>query len=319
MKGRILVTTDGTPGSLGAFRLAHALAERDGSPVDVLTVLEPIYMEGMAFYRAPGSAAAREDLSTDILLAGVQEQLQQVGGAATQWEVRVEIGSVAPTIVRYATAREASLIAVGIGEHKAVDRWLRTETALEVIHLCHIPVFTAQPTLAGLPQSALVAVDFSEYSRDAALTVAQLLEAGAQVHLVHVAWALPPDASEERREWMNTYRVGSRTRLRELAYELEAQAHVRVRTSLIDGEPARELLRLAEFDHSDVIATGSHGHGFFSRILRGSTSTKLVRGARCSVLVAPPRVVSGELQNALARGAERERREGSGLLTTQPL
>ena len=51
MTGRILLATDGAPQSLGAARVAAALAERDGCEVEVLTVLEPssAYAAGYAF------------------------------------------------------------------------------------------------------------------------------------------------------------------------------------------------------------------------------------------------------------------------------
>ena len=46
----------------------------------------------------------------------------------------------------------------------------------------------------------------------------------------------------------------------------------------------------------DLIVAGSHGHNFLSRLLLGSVSTRLVRSAHCSVLVAPPDDAPGFLE-----------------------
>jgi nucleotide-binding universal stress UspA family protein len=65
---------------------------------------------------------------------------------------------------------------------------------------------------------------------------------------------------------------------------------------MLDGDPALQLLRLAERIGAELIAAGSHGAGFFGRILMGSVSTRLVRRATCAVLVNPPPVVPEEVR-----------------------
>ena len=42
MTSTILVASDGTPGALGALRMAASLQERDGARVEVMGVVEPI-------------------------------------------------------------------------------------------------------------------------------------------------------------------------------------------------------------------------------------------------------------------------------------
>ncbi|HTE47634.1 MAG TPA: universal stress protein, partial [Gemmatimonadaceae bacterium] len=39
--------------------------------------------------------------------------------------------------------------------------------------------------------------------------------------------------------------------------------------------------------NADLIATGSHGHGFVARMLIGSVTTRIVRCSTCSVLTVP--------------------------------
>jgi hypothetical protein len=54
------------------------------------------------------------------------------------------------------------------------------------------------------------------------------------------------------------------------------------------GDTARELIAYADRQHADVIAAGSHGHGFITRIVLGSVTTALLRAAKTAVFVVPP-------------------------------
>src|SRR6185503_356574 len=61
-----------------------------------------------------------------------------------------------------------------------------------------------------------------------------------------------------------------------------------VERRVLRGDPAKELLRQMAESDPDLIVAGSHGLNFLSRLLLGSVSTRLIRNANCSVLVAPP-------------------------------
>jgi nucleotide-binding universal stress UspA family protein len=53
---------------------------------------------------------------------------------------------------------------------------------------------------------------------------------------------------------------------------------------VLHGSPAREIIHLAEGWEADLIVVGSHGRGFWGRLL-GSVSNAVVHNAPCSVLV----------------------------------
>jgi len=207
---------------------------------------------------------------------------------------------------RYAEEHGDGLIVVGKGEHGRLGRWLGEDTALELVRVARVPVLAVAPGAAGLPRRAVVAVDFSDYSRDAAATVAGLLPHGAELHLVHATWEVAGVEEREPDSWFVTYRAGARKRLAELAEEIRSRCDLRVFSELVAGErAARDLLRYARGIGADLIAAGSHGHGFFTRLTVGSVSSQLFREARCSVLVTPPRSESPELQNAAVAQAAR--------------
>jgi universal stress protein A len=53
---------------------------------------------------------------------------------------------------------------------------------------------------------------------------------------------------------------------------------------LLTGEPASEIVRLAEQEGVDLIVMGTHGRTGFSRLLMGSVAEAVVRRAACPVL-----------------------------------
>lgn len=58
-----------------------------------------------------------------------------------------------------------------------------------------------------------------------------------------------------------------------------------VSTEVLDGAPARVIVEAAEKWSADLIVTGSHGYGFWSRAMLGSVSGAILHHAPCSVLV----------------------------------
>lgn len=57
-------------------------------------------------------------------------------------------------------------------------------------------------------------------------------------------------------------------------------------TEVVMGSPARVIVNRAREWEADLIVVGSHGAGFWSRMLLGSVSNSVVHHAPCSVLVA---------------------------------
>ncbi|HEY6871224.1 MAG TPA: universal stress protein [Geobacteraceae bacterium] len=64
-----------------------------------------------------------------------------------------------------------------------------------------------------------------------------------------------------------------------------AEAGIPLEVKVAYGDPADELINLAEKEGVDVIVIGSTGKGFLKRKLLGSVSDKVARHARCSVYI----------------------------------
>ena len=109
-------------------------------------------------------------------------------------------------------------------------------------------------------------------------------EAGSRLLLVHVAdgWVarhfdrLNLAESEEMRE-DREYLDSVRARFVGLGLEAEAE--------LAHGEPADEIVRLAEERGADLIAMSTHGHRFLADLIYGSTANKVRHVAEIPVLL----------------------------------
>ena len=57
---------------------------------------------------------------------------------------------------------------------------------------------------------------------------------------------------------------------------------------LVTGDPAEEIIRLANVYHVDLIVIGSRGLTGMKKVIQGSVSSQVVEEAHCSVLVVKP-------------------------------
>jgi len=64
-----------------------------------------------------------------------------------------------------------------------------------------------------------------------------------------------------------------------------SEVGVGLETVTVFGDPAEEILRVAEEKEADVIVIGSSGKGRLRRALLGSTSAKVTHLSRCSVYI----------------------------------
>lgn len=138
-------------------------------------------------------------------------------------------------------------------------------------------------------QTILVTTDFSETSRDAfppALELAKRL--GAKVVVVHVVEdRLPPFVDEFTAIPLDAI-LDSQTK----RANKDLDAFLRTIDGLpadaermvLHGTPHLEIVKAAESRSVDLIAIATHGRGFLTHALAGSTTERVVRRAPCPVL-----------------------------------
>jgi nucleotide-binding universal stress UspA family protein len=84
-----------------------------------------------------------------------------------------------------------------------------------------------------------------------------------------------------------------------LSHLAPADCGVPVETLLMEGNAAREILRVAEEQHISLIVLGTHGRTGFSRVLLGSVAEDVIRHSRVPVLtLKTPMLLSMEASDS---------------------
>jgi nucleotide-binding universal stress UspA family protein len=283
----VIIASDGREQSDGALLAGRILAGSDPAAIRVLTVMNALPMltpEAGLPYSADVDASQRADRKRTVA-----EQIERLWPDDLGVSVEVYNGEPAARIAEVAHESNASIIVVGVGRHRVVDRIFGDETALQLARMADAPVLAVAEGVEGAPKRIVVGVDFSETSLRAARLAIELAAPEAIVYLMHVE---PRDVTGY--DWpanAGGYHEDPGYALRRMRDLLHVPEGMSVERILLYGDPGAELLRFAVSIQADLIATGSRGHGRVTRMLIGSVATKILRGAPCSVLTVPYRAV----------------------------
>jgi nucleotide-binding universal stress UspA family protein len=145
----------------------------------------------------------------------------------------------------------------------------------------------------------LVAVDGSETS-DRAVEEAVVLAKELEAELEFVSVFAPPRSA-----------LGNPYYDRSLQYSLHharlavasalvkaSEAGIEADGEVLEGQPAEEILHLAEQRAVDHIVIGSRGRGRIASAILGSVSSEVVRSARCPVVVVSEKAAAGVLSQS---------------------
>jgi len=135
-------------------------------------------------------------------------------------------------------------------------------------------------------KNVLVALDASEIADRIIQTLKELLlSADSTVVLCHV---FPPPESEIELPADRPHLESPTFSYLQLEKQLQLyqdQLAFKSQVELVIGDPAEEIIRLANIHKADLIIIGSRGLTGMKRIVQGSVSSQVVEEAPCSVLV----------------------------------
>ncbi|MEH1854980.1 MAG: universal stress protein [Nostoc sp.] len=138
--------------------------------------------------------------------------------------------------------------------------------------------------------SILVALDCSEISERVIQTLDNLaLSKDAKVILCHVfptpesEMELPVDRPQPESPTISYFQVEKQLQ------SYQEKLSITSELELVTGDPAEEIIRLANIYKTELIIIGSRGLMGMKRIVQGSVSSQVVEEANCSVLVVKPR------------------------------
>lgn len=143
----------------------------------------------------------------------------------------------------------------------------------------------------GFIRTILVPIDFSAASATALEYARELADAcGASLHLLHIVEnPFAPGAFMEMYtpppgDYVGALEKDARARLQTVITETEKARYRAVLLTRI-GSPAREILAyLQEHGAIDLVVMATSGRGGVARLMMGSVTDRMVRGAPCPVL-----------------------------------
>lgn len=282
----IVFATDGSADSDAAVLLAQSYADRTGATLRGVSVCEPlpVLYDGPPF--SPVYIPGNPELDEANRAAAVRAQMLRLLGSDARIPSTVTTGEVGSAIAEYAQSVAADLIITGRGKHGVLDRLLGEEHLARLLRTATCPVLAAEPTLVAPPRRVAVGIDFSPRSLAVARLAKSLMAEDGAMYLVHVK-PDPPFGVPHPGQWLKSYDNGVRTALEQVRAQLAFPATFVVEPIVVNGHPGVALADFAGQSRSELIAVGVHGAGFFNRLVIGSVTTYLLRGAPCSLLAVP--------------------------------
>jgi nucleotide-binding universal stress UspA family protein len=284
---RILVAFDESPHAYDALALARTLATATGAEIVLGRVVpwEPLALSVTPIPQVRTHFEEQERLTA--------EKLQRVSdreGVAAEAMPGVPVGEGLHDL---AEELNPELVVVGSSHRSAIGQVLAGNVGLRLLNGLDRPL--AVPP-AGYSEGARrletigVGFDGSPESRAALQAAMGLARASdAEVKIIGVA---PPYAELTPSPWAFGWGAGAlrtdleerlRGRVESAARELPREVRHSLQSQV--GNPTEVLLDASR--ELDLLVVGSRGYGPARRLLLGSVSARIVREARCPVLVAP--------------------------------
>jgi len=290
---RVLFATDGSKDARAA---AAYLKELPLPPATTVRIVVAVTLPGFSLEEP----AIREFKRS--VLEEARDLADEARAVLVRRELSVEtdvvVGDPRAEIVRLADEWRADLIVLGARGLGRIKRLLLGSVSLAVARHASCPVLVVK----GRPRkltSVLVAMDGSEDSFRAARFLQSLvLPRRTKVRLLSVVEPLryPTTApGAVRGQLLRMIKEVEAERRGELDKVLERAAAqlddklTRVTRSTPTGAPADEIMAAANDYDTDLVVVGARGRGGMARLLLGSVSEKVLRDARCPVLIVKER------------------------------
>ncbi len=289
----ILVPLDGSEFGEHALPVAAAIARRTGGRVHLARVHVPVEVVeafgGLADVQA--LVAERDHL---------ESMARRLTAAGVPTASALLYGPTVEALARHAQDCRADLVVMTTHGRGPLGRFWLGSVADPLVRRLTMPVLLVRPCEGppdlgreAPPRHLLVALDGSDLAEAMLPTAAEMAELlGARLTLVRVVeppGGQPSDPSGLFIPWPDK-RLTDRMRDEADAYLERLAAPIRergldVRTRVaIHTDPAASVLQEANTLGCDLVALETHGRRGLSRLILGSTTDKVVRGAAAAVL-----------------------------------
>jgi nucleotide-binding universal stress UspA family protein len=297
---KILVPLDGSAIAQGILPCVKTLARGFGSTIILFHAAEaPADLDHQDKY-------AKETIDRIHSLA--EKYLAEVAKVLRRQrfkvEVKVGLGSVAPSITDFAEAEKVGLIAMSTHGRAGLARWMLGSAPDRVLRHTHQPVLLVRPTgetpvaqkalplkkvivpLDGSPAAQAVLPYVQEMAKTLKLEVVllQVISAATNVQFSPMGpdtWTVPADVLQRIDLVASGYLAG-------VGKDLEGQG-ISVRWDVLRGAAAHSIVEFARETPASLVAMTTHGRSGLARWVLGSVADEVVRASGEPVLVIRPR------------------------------
>lgn len=290
---KILCAIDFSAGSERAMRVAIRLANQSEAELVLAHVwyVPPLAITGQYTLPAEVMQALADDAQTGLDAAS-RDATTSFG--ARQVTTRLMNGPPWREIVTLLESEAFDLAVLGTRGRSGLDRILLGTVAEKVVRHAPCSTLTVRPDAETKSFTHIVCpVDFSESSQHAVDLAAEVAQRdGATITLLHII-EIPVAYSGEPigQDFLRDLDKRSAGLLSDLASQLERKMGISMSVHARIGRPGADTLRVLDHDQTiDLVVMGSHGRTGIKRALLGSVAEKVVRNARCPVLVARKRI-----------------------------
>lgn len=302
MYSLILVPLDGSSFAELALPVALTLAARHEARLHLTAVhnlsTRPLEMQGAPSYDPTFDNVRRAEL--EKYLAGVAGRVGGELGREVTWSVVRDDPTTAQAIVSEATRSEAGLIVLTTHGRGGFSRaWLGSVTS-ELLRHSPVPMLVVRApdnTAPSInPRQVLVPLDGSKLAAaalepaialakpfDASFIVLQVIRTGDSL--------LPYDQTfwtAAEQDAMEMQRMAAQADVDRVVEELRGRGLSAEGVVVLEADPARTILRVAAERAVDLVAMSTRGRGGVARLVMGSVTDKVIRGADHPVLVVRP-------------------------------
>ncbi|MGB2799899.1 MAG: universal stress protein [Dehalococcoidia bacterium] len=307
MYRRMLVPLDGSELAEVVFTYAKDLAARLDLDLTFLHVCSPDEREMLPMHRAYVERVAE---TVRRQSEEVQEKAgTEPGGKAVAAHGELAVGYPAEEIVRYADENNIDLIMMTTHGRSGIGRWAMGSVADKVLRASKKPVWLVR---AGIPEeivydkwprkTILVPLDGSEMA-ESVLPHVEALAKQRGPEMVDVVLLrvceypiVPLDYAEGVPVGWEKQMEKETARCREIAHQYLAVVErrfkdvgVTVKSEVLEGKPAEEIVDYATKNPFNLIAMATHGRSGIGRWAYGSVAEKLVAGVTCPLFLVRQR------------------------------
>jgi nucleotide-binding universal stress UspA family protein len=249
--------------------------------------------------RAAGEDADWAGAQEEHLQRSAAGQLDEVDGV--QAGIHTTRGRPASVIVDHARSIGADLLVLGAHHQPAVARFLLGSTSEKIVRMSDIPMLIATEPRERPFERVLAAFDLSPVSRaalDAAVTMAILDKAVMRVLYVdepvnaavvhHMSLGqISAVGMDGARAIVDAMHREAKVKFEEVVAETNENREVQVEPKVRVGHAGDEIVREADEWDADLVVLGTHGAGFFERVMMGSRSLHVLRHSERTTLLVP--------------------------------